>query len=145
MGVDDFLGANPAKLRLGIQPYVTLLDLRYPLDEFSLALKRRIARSTTSNSAEENRFERRASRVNFPKPQRVFVAVHRLSNSIYYKRLDEPAFVLLQHLQNGSTLAKACLAAAGSCGGDDLDASHLQQWFKQWAEMGWFCKFKPTR
>jgi len=142
LGVDDFLGADPAKIRLALQPYVTLLDLRYPLDEFSIALKRRIVRSTASNSADENRYERPASRVRFPRPQRVFVAVHRLDNSIYYKRLEEGAYVLLQNLQNGKSLAKACAAAVSSLGSEKIDARPLQQWFKQWATMGWFCRFK---
>ena len=134
LGVDDFLGADPAKMRLGLQPYLTLLDLRYPLDEFSLALKRRINRSATSNSAEENQYERPVSRVRFPKAARTFVAVHRLDNSIYYKRLEPGAFKLLMGLGAGKSLAKA-VAGSGV-----TEATVLQQWFKQWATMGWFCK-----
>ena len=137
LGVDDFLGADPARLRLALQPYVTLLGLRYPLDEFSIALKRRINRSTTSNSAEENQYERPVSRVRFPKPQQVFVAVHRLDNSIYYKRLEPAAYALLQSLQAGKPLAKAVQAASAT------DAGVLQKWFGQWATMGWFCRYKP--
>jgi hypothetical protein len=136
LGVDDFLGADPNKMRLGLQPYLTLLDLRYPLDEFSLALKRRINRSTTSNSAEENQYERPASRVRLPKPKPVFVAVHRLNNSIYYKRLEAGAFTLLQSLLKGKTLANA-VASAG-----EIEPQDLQQWFQQWATMGWFCRYK---
>jgi len=141
LGVDDFLGADPSKLRLGVQPYLTPLNLRYPLDEFSIALKQQIARSTTSNSADENRYERPASRVRFPKPQEIFLVVHRLDNSIYYKRLDESAFLLLLSLQNGDPLAKACAAAASASDGGAIDAGRLQQWFKQWATMGWFCRY----
>jgi hypothetical protein len=139
LGVDDFLGADPRKMRLGLQPYLTLLDLRYPLDEFSLALKRRINRSTASNSAAENQNQRKVSRVRLPKPQRVFVAVHRLDNSIYYKRLDAPAYALLDALRQGKTLARAVAAAS------DVEPTTLQQWFKQWAAMGWFCRFKPAK
>ncbi len=139
LGVDDFLGADPNKMRLGLQPYVTLLDLRYPLDEFSLALKRRINRSATSNSAEENQYERAVKRVRLPKPERVFVAVHRLNNSIYYKRMERGAFALLMSLREGKSLAKA-VAAAG-----EVEAQTLQQWFVQWAAMGWFCGFGGDR
>jgi hypothetical protein len=133
LGVDDFLGADPKKMRLGLQPYLTLLDLRYPLDEFSLALKRRINRSATSNSAEENQYERPVSRVRFPKPARTFVGVHRLDNSIYYKRLEPGAFELLRSLGAGKSLAQSVVASGES------DPAVLQQWFKQWATMGWFC------
>jgi hypothetical protein len=139
LGVDDFLGTDPAKMRLGLQPYLTLLDLRYPLDEFSVALKRRINRSATSNSAEENQYERPVSRVRFPKPSRTFVAVHRLDNSIYYKRLEPGAFKLLGGLRGGKSLAMA-VAASG-----ESDPAVLQQWFKQWAAMGWFCKHSPSK
>jgi len=139
LGVDDFLGADPNKMRLGLQPYVTLLDLRYPLDEFSLALKRRINRSATSNSAEENQYERPVSRVRLPRPERIFVAVHRLNNSIYYKRLEAGAFALLESLRSGKTLTKAVTSAGKS------DLQLLQQWFAQWAAMGWFCRYKPPR
>jgi hypothetical protein len=121
-----------------LQPYLTLLNLRYPLDEFSLALKRRINRSATSNSAEENQYERKVSRVRIPKPKRVFVAVHRLDNSIYYKRLEPPAYALLDALRQGKSLARAVAAASA------VEPVALQQWFKQWAVMGWFCRFKPT-
>jgi len=37
---DDLLGRDPAKLRLGIQPHMTLLELAYPLDDFVVALKK---------------------------------------------------------------------------------------------------------
>jgi hypothetical protein len=141
LGVDDFLGVDPAKLRLGLQPYLTLLDLRYPLDEFSIALKRRINRSTTSNSADENQYERPASGVRLPRPQRVFVVVHRLNNSIYYKRLDEGAYALLQKMGQGKTLAKSVAAAASIEHGNAIGAKQLQQWFGQWATMGWFCRY----
>jgi hypothetical protein len=145
LGVDDFLGADPAKIRLGLQPYLTLLDLHYPLDEFSLALKRRIVRSTTSNSADENRYERPPSRVRLPTPHRTFVAVHRLNNSIYYKRLEPAAYELLHSLRMGNSLATAVETAASSTVGEAFDAAKLKDWFQQWATMGWFSKFKPAR
>jgi hypothetical protein len=140
LGVDDFLGADPSKMRLGLQPYLTLCDLRYPLDEFALALKRKINRSAASNSAEENRFERTARRVSFPRPKRTFVAVHRIDNSIYYKRLEPAAHALLAALRDGHPLARAVEAAA-EIAGDSLTPQKLQEWFGQWAQMGWFCKF----
>ncbi len=33
VSVDDLLGKNPAKLRLALQPYISVLELKYPLDE----------------------------------------------------------------------------------------------------------------
>src|SRR6202041_3822546 len=37
---EDLAGANPAKLRLRLQPYVSLLALRYPVDELLLEVRK---------------------------------------------------------------------------------------------------------
>src|SRR5262249_38276096 len=37
---DDLVGTDPDKLTLKLQPYITLLEMAYPLDDFSLALKK---------------------------------------------------------------------------------------------------------
>ena len=138
LGVDDFLGADPSKLRLGVQPYVTLLNLHYPLDEFSLAStaglhdpRRAIPQMRIDTSG------RRCAR--FPKPHEIFLVVHRQNNSIYYKRLEMPAFELLRRLREGRSLAKAVEYASSAQRGKAIDAGSLQQWFQQWAAMGWFC------
>ena len=49
---DDLLGRDPAKLRLGLQPYLTLLELSYPLDEFVISVKKQESslRSEASNA-----------------------------------------------------------------------------------------------
>ena len=38
--VDDFLGSNPSKVHLGLQPYITLLEVHYPVDDLLLAAKK---------------------------------------------------------------------------------------------------------
>ena len=38
--VDDLLGREPSKVRLGLQPYITLLEVRYPVDDLLLAAKK---------------------------------------------------------------------------------------------------------
>src|SRR5258708_2361319 len=35
--VDDLLGRRPSKVRLALQPYITLLDVRYPVDDLLIA------------------------------------------------------------------------------------------------------------
>ena len=37
---DDILDARPDKLRLGLQPYLSLLELNYEVDEFLIAVKK---------------------------------------------------------------------------------------------------------
>ena len=58
--VDDLLGKDPEKLRLGLQPYLTLLEMNYPLDDFVSAVKKRdiAMRSEASNAVETDRVKK---------------------------------------------------------------------------------------
>ena len=38
--VDDLLGRAPSKVRLALQPYITLLEVRYPVDNLLIAAKK---------------------------------------------------------------------------------------------------------
>ena len=51
--VDDLLDADPAKLRLNLQPYLQLLELRHPVDDYLIAIRKREAdrKSTRLNSS----------------------------------------------------------------------------------------------
>ena len=101
--IDDLLGVDPSKLRLALQPYLTLIELHWPLDEFSMALKRRQGRGEASNAADPNAPPPKPlRRPRLPKPEHVFVAVHRLNNSIYYKRLEPAAYALLTALRTAN-------------------------------------------
>lgn len=141
--VDDLLGRDPATLRLGLQPHLTLLAMDYPLDDFVLAVKKKDAamRTEASNAIEAERRTGRPRQVRLPKLQRVFLAVHRYDNGLYYKRLDPPAFRILAALRDGATLAGACGAALETeeNAGDDL-AARIQNGFTTWTELGWFCR-----
>ncbi len=126
---DDLLDANPHRLRLGLQPYLTLLKLRYPLDDFLIAIKTDSLRAEASNAVTDLH-HRRVKKLRHPKPETVYVAVHRINNAIYYKRLTDPQFKMLRRLQAGQTLAQACTG----------NAEDLRQWFQEWAGFGWFCR-----
>jgi hypothetical protein len=134
VSIDDLLGANPSKLRLHLQPYVSLLELRYPLDDYLIALKKlnvESLRGEASNAVTQHA-HRRVTRLRRPKAKTVYVAVHRMENAIYYKRLTREQFELLQALRQGKTLAQACARVR------DADEIHL--WFSTWASLGWFCR-----
>jgi hypothetical protein len=145
MSVDDLLGRDPAKLRLALQPHVSLLDLRYPLDDFVLAVKEKeksALRSEASNAMDGQHKQAKSRRVRLPRPQRTMLAVHRYDNELWYKRLDEPAYRLLVALRDGATLAEACDMAADGAAADSISRS-IGEWFQTWAELGWFCKRTP--
>jgi hypothetical protein len=145
VSVDELLGVNPAKLRLQRQPYLTLLKLHYPLDDFVIALKKRDAamRGEASNAVDtsQDKQSKPQRRPRLPKRQQIFLVVHRHDNALYYKRLEPQAYALLQALQDGKSLAKACeIAVKGANGAGEKVAAKIGDWFNNWAALGWFCK-----
>jgi hypothetical protein len=139
---DDLLGRDPQKLTLGLQPYVTLLELGYPLDEFVLAIKKKSLRAEASNAMEmEEASSSRKRAVRLPRKQRIFIGVHRWENSLYYKRLEPAQFQLLCALRDGETVADACQRAIESDPAADIDwAERIRRWFQVFTELGWLCK-----
>src|SRR5271167_3265951 len=70
--VDDVLGRDPSKVRLALQPYITLLEVRYPVDDLLIAAKKgddRL-RSEASNAVEIHRRHSVRSSIRGLKPQR---------------------------------------------------------------------------
>ena len=140
--VDDLLGANPAKLRLSLQLYITLLELHWPLDDWTIALKKatRALRSEASNAVEAEESSA-APRMKPPRKQLVHVAIHRHDGSLYYKRLQPEAYRMLAALRDGETLE----SAVGIVTDADPDrdwSTEVQKWFANWTSMGWFSKRK---
>lgn len=138
--VDDLLGQNPAKLRLALQPYLTLLALDWPLDDYALALKRQQAalRGEASNAVDAPPPAHSARPTRLARRRDTYLAVHRHHGDLYYKRLEPPAYRLLVSLREGKTLASACKAALR----EEIDsadwATRIQSWFQNWTELGWF-------
>jgi hypothetical protein len=125
----------PSRLRLGIQPYVTLLALRYPVDGFLARVKRRDAlRSEASNTPDSDAVRRKVRRAALPGPSPTFVVIHRHRNRLFQKRLNPAAFRILEALQSGSTLTRAISAA-----GPAVRPAQVRTWFKTWMALGWFC------
>ena len=132
----DLARTPPGRLRLGLQPYVTLLDLSYPIDTYLLRVKKRDAmRSEASNTPDSKLGRRSVRKAPVPRPARTFVAVHRLNNRLFYKRLHPSAFRILSALARGLPLARAIPA-----GGRGVRPRQAQAWFAAWMGLGWFCK-----
>jgi Putative DNA-binding domain len=140
--VDDLLGRDPAKVRLALQPYITLLEVRYPVDDLLIAAKKGDDRLRGEASNAVALQHKRAGRISFRglKPQRLYIAVHRMENSVYYKPLTREQFEILRALQQGATIKKACAVLLKRRGSAAKDwSSQLQHWFKEWTSFGWFC------
>jgi hypothetical protein len=142
IGVDDLRGRDPSTLRLGLQPYLSLLAMKYPLDDFVIALKRRDAalRSEASNAIDTSAAgSRRSRQAALPRRRRTYVGVHRFDNALYYKRLDAPAYAILCALRDGHPLADACEAGARATNGR-LSPATITSWFESWGQLGWLCR-----
>ncbi len=128
--------ANPTRLRLGLQPYLSVLALDYPVDDFVIAVKKDGAmRTDASNTPDAAPHAARFRRVPTPERGRIYVAVHRHDNMLYYKRLEPAAYRILRALRAGRTVAQAVATVR------DVTPAQIQGWFKNWTELGWLCAY----
>lgn len=137
---DEIAATPPARLRLGLQPYLSLLALAYPVDDYVIAVKQRdVLRAEASNAttAAAATAAAPAKKIRRPRVERCYVAVHRVDNRLYYKRLEPAAYRILTALRDGQPLARAIAA-----GGRRLNAAQAREWFTNWMRFGWFCRRK---
>lgn len=138
LGPEDLLELGP-ELRLALQPYVRLLELRYPVDVLRVQLNERLDKPSVASNAvsrpARRHVVRRFARL---KPLQIFLAVHRVEFTVYYRRLDAGEFRLLEALGQGRSIGSALDSALA---GAALEAAELQQkiqtWFANWAQLGW--------
>lgn len=130
----------PEKLKLQLQPYLTLLQLAYPADKLLGRLKRRGA-GASSNAVSASRSRRPLRLSAKPAPSPVFLAVHRVDYAVYYKRLEPEAFTILSALRNGTSIEDACESAfKDSSELPENAAAKVQSWFSTWMRLGWLCR-----
>jgi hypothetical protein len=135
------LGEDPV---FSFQPHLILLDLAYPVDDLLLKLrndeKPEHANDVASNIVTMEPVRRRRKRLTLPKMHRVYLAVHRQDNEVYFKRLEPEAFALLRALQEGKRLSEAIEA---SVEWTHQKVEHITErvhdWFANWSALGWFC------
>lgn len=144
--VDDLLdvpAARHGRLRLALQPYLQLLRLEHPVDDFILAVKKREAellRGEASNAPTARR-RPREGKVTRPPRARTHVAVHRLDGRIYFKRLEPAAYRILTALRAGATLEQALATGLPRARQPRAAwAARVQGWFRNWMELGWLCR-----
>jgi len=133
-------GVPGDKLRLSLQPYLTLLTCRYPVDEYVLAVKRDGALRTEASNAVAARTDSAGGSAQLIRGVVLHIAVHRVDNQLYYKRLESEAVRLLSALKAGHTVAEACaFAFARSSLGVSEQAEKIRGWFALWMRLGWLC------
>ena len=132
-------------MRLGLQPYLSLLELDYAVDDFLIAVKKRESdalRGEASNAVESAPTARtRRNPIRPPERAKVYLVVHRHDNMLYYKRVDPEALAILSALAHGATLENACTNAVAASNRTNIDwATQIKEWFDDWAVLGWLCR-----
>jgi len=138
----DLAGLLPDST-LSLQPHLQLLDLRYPVDEVVLAIRKATPEiDIVSNAAAERKT---TPRVSLPRIRRspVYLAVHRFDNSVYYRRIDREAFLLLSAVRNGDPITIVIEKAFAQSGLEAREqASKIREYFAHASELGWFTSTK---
>ncbi|GAC1669436.1 MAG: hypothetical protein NVS9B4_25540 [Candidatus Acidiferrum sp.] len=129
-------------LRVKLQPYITLLSLRYPVDDLLLEVKDSDENTVVaSNAFHERKKRRRVQKFVKLQPAAIFLAVHRIDNSVYFRRLDAEEYAILLALQQGKTLDRAVqIGFRSSAVPLDERAAFVQRCFRDWGVLGWFCR-----
>jgi hypothetical protein len=145
LGPEDLLEPGP-ELRMSLQPYLTLLDVRHPVDDLRIRVSRNESlHETASNAVTAPRH--RATRLRSVRRQKmpIFIAVHRFDNGVYYRRIEPEAFHILTALRRGDPIGTALVAGFE---GSPLPAEEYQagieRWFAIWSELGWLCNYDPN-
>lgn len=143
LGPEDLLEVTPAT-HFGIQPYIRLLELAYPVDDLLLAIKDDPDQQSdaASNAGAYRRKQhpevRKLERLN---RERIYLAVHRKQYSVAFRRLSPEAFRMLRALGKGNSLGEALdIAMRGSRLRDGEITERVQEWFTEWSQSGWFSK-----
>ena len=126
--------------KLSLQPHLQLLTLNYPVDNLILAAKKGIPETDIVSSAASQRERRNRIALPSVKQQRVYLAVHRFDDCVYYRRIERETFTLLVALRSGAPIAEAVIRAfektkltAGE------QAELVRESFAHAGELGWLC------
>ena len=146
LGPEDLLELGPG-FRAGLQPYVRLITLQYPVDDLRIHVNRASDdREAASNAVLKQKHRNLTSRVSRVKPERIFLAVHRLNFTVYYRRIDAEEYRLLSAFRDGQPIGRAIRDAfENSPASTDEERSLLEKWFAAWAELGWLCPPAKSR
>ena len=128
--------------QLRLQPYLRLLELRYPVDDLIIDLRSESGSSdASSNNASISRKHRKVRHVAAMQAENIFLSLHRYDNSVYYKRLNREDYRLLSALIAGEPIGKAiAMAFEGSAIPEEERPKFLQSAFQSWSSLGWFTK-----
>jgi hypothetical protein len=134
LGPEDLLELGP-ELVISLQPHIGLLALQYPVDELRIKVSRHSEEHGAASNAviqpARRHIVRRYAKL---KPRQIFLAVHRVEFTVYYRRLEPGEFRLLKAVAQGRPLGEVLEAET------PLEPQQVQTWFANWAQLGWLCR-----
>ncbi|MGB0124286.1 MAG: DNA-binding domain-containing protein [Silvibacterium sp.] len=126
--------------KLSLQPHLQLLELSYPVDSLVLAVKKHTPETEIVSNAANRRVAQTRPKLPAMRQERVWLAVHRFEDSVYYRRVDRETFLLLSALRSGASVSEAVtLAFEKTKLNGEEQANVLRESFAHASELGWFC------
>jgi hypothetical protein len=146
LGPEDLLEFSP-EFRATLQPYVRLLALQYPVDDLRIQVNHESdERGAASNAALKQKHRNMAGRAARLKPDQIFLAVHRLNDMVYYRRLAAEEYLLADALRQGTPIGRVIPAAfENSSAPAEEQGPMLETWFATWAQLGWLCPINSKK
>src|SRR5262249_12987435 len=132
----EHLAESGPRLRVTFQPQFRLLARNYRVDDVRIRVNAVQEEHEPASNAPTKPRVRRTVATGRLKPERIYLAVHRMENSVYYRRLDPTEFRLLEALRQHERIGKAL---TGGFKNRKVDNAKLERWFSIWAELGWLC------
>jgi hypothetical protein len=114
--------------------------LSYPVDSLVLAVKKHTPETEIVSNAANRRVAQTLPTLPAMRQERVWLAVHRFEDSVYYRRVDRETFLLLSALRSGASVSEAVTLAfeKTKLNGED-QANVLRESFAHASQLGWFC------
>jgi hypothetical protein len=129
-----------AESKLSLQPHLQLLELNYPVDNLVLTIKKHAPEAEIVSNAANQRESKARMKLPPMKLERVWLAVHRFDDSVYYRRIDRETFLLLSALRSGASVYEAVTRSFEKTKlNAEEQANVLRESFAHASELGWFC------
>ena len=136
----DQIATLDAGSRLALQPHLRLIALDYAADDLVLALHDREKRQTSEAGVKQEDGPKEPAQLPKLRRRPTWVAAHRVDLTVYYRRLLRDEFLTLAAIRRGLPLAEALDAGfENSPTPVGRRARLVQEWFANWAELGWIC------
>lgn len=125
---------------LSLQPHLRLIALDYPADDLVLGLHKRDKKQASEAGVSHDDANDAPVKLPHLRPRSIWLAAHRVDDSVYYLRLKREEFLTLSAIRLKIPLGNA--VEAGFLGSQipvSRRPAFVRKWFTTWAELGWIC------